>query len=169
MPSHTHAHTHTQCNGTCSPEAQNRLRRGPSPQVMQRIWPFRDLLRVLSHYVVLAEQKQRAVDRQAVLSDWDGVVESHGSGSLGHRLLVHPLGSRWAALPAAAAAGSPLAGATAVPGRHFVSKARHSVDTKRQWLGSSREGDENSGRAHHITPHLSLHKHTHAKKQVWLV
>ena len=135
---------------------------------MERIWPFRDLLGVLSHKVVLAENKQRAVDCQAALSDWYGVVQGHGAGSLGHRLLVHPWCWR-TALPAATAARSPLAGAPAtVPGRHFVSKARHSVDTKRQWLGSSREGGDNSGQAHHITPHQSLHKHTHAKKKTGL-
>lgn len=54
------------------------------PGFGQRIWPFGDLFGVFSHHVVLAEEEQRPVDREAVLSDGDGVVEGHGPRSLRH-------------------------------------------------------------------------------------
>lgn len=50
----------------------------------KRIWPFGDLFGVFSHHVVFAEEEERPVNREAVLSDGDGVVECHGPRSLRH-------------------------------------------------------------------------------------
>lgn len=48
----------------------------------KRIWPLCYLLGILSNDVVLSEDKERSVNSEAVLSDWYGVVQGHGSGSL---------------------------------------------------------------------------------------
>lgn len=48
----------------------------------KRIWPFYDLLSILPNDVVLSKDEERSVDGEAVLSDRDGVVQGHGSGSL---------------------------------------------------------------------------------------
>lgn len=96
MTPQIHAHTHTL----------------PCPSAHERIWPLGDLLGILPHHVVLAEEEQGAVDCQAVLPDRYGVVQGHGPGSLGHRLLVHPLCSRSPPLPAATTAGPPLSTGT---------------------------------------------------------
>lgn len=59
-------------------------------------------------------------------------------------------------LPAtAAAARAPSAGPPAVPGRHLISEARHSLDTESQSSRSSGDGDQCSAvRPHNITSHL---------------
>lgn len=78
-----------------------------------RIWPLCYPLGVLPDQVVLAEDEEGAVDGEAVLLDGVRVVDGHGPGSLGHRLLVDPLAARSAACAAATAAaapGSPSAG-----------------------------------------------------------
>lgn len=116
-----------------------RRRGGRGPP--ERIWPFGDLFGVFPHHVILAEEEEGPVDRQAVLPDGDGVVESHGAGSLGHRLLVHPLCPRGPALaatpctPAASTAccspgaSSPDA-SSPVAGRHLISKPSHPAESK---------------------------------------
>lgn len=77
-----------------------------------RIWPLCYPLGVLPDQVVLAEDEEGAVDGEAVLLDGVRVVDGHGPGSLGHRLLVDPLAARSAASATAAAApGTPSAGA----------------------------------------------------------
>lgn len=48
----------------------------------KRIWPFCDLLSILPYDVVLSKDKERSVDGEAILSNWDGVVQGHSSGSL---------------------------------------------------------------------------------------
>lgn len=53
----------------------------------KRIWPLSDFLGVLPHHVVLAEDEERSVDGEAVLPDWNGVVQGHGARALRFGLL----------------------------------------------------------------------------------
>lgn len=64
-----------------------------------RIWPLCYSLCVLPDEIVLAEDEEGAVDSEAVLFDRVRVVNGHCPGSLGHRLLVHPLAARSATTP----------------------------------------------------------------------
>lgn len=66
-----------------------------------RIWPLCYSLCILPDEVVLAEDEEGAVDGEAVLFDRVRVVDGHRPGSLGHRLLVHPLPTRSATTPGA--------------------------------------------------------------------
>ena len=61
---------------------------------IKRIWPLCNLFGIFSYYVILAEDEERPVDSEAVLLNRYGVVYSHCSGSLSHRLLVDP-GAGW--------------------------------------------------------------------------
>lgn len=69
-----------------------------SPPI-ERIWPFGDLFGVFPHHVVFAEEEEGAVESQTVLPNRNGVVECHGTGSLGHRLFIYPLGPWGTTLP----------------------------------------------------------------------
>lgn len=98
----------------------------------KRIWPFGDLFGVFSHEVVLAEDEEGAVDGEAVLTHRNGVVKGHGARALSHRLFVHALRSRWAALPAGPTRRAALrvrmrhcTATSAVPGRRLVCEPRH--------------------------------------------
>lgn len=55
----------------------------------ERIWPLYDPLGVFPHHVVLAEDEERPVLGEAVLSDRDGVVQRHGARALRFGLLEH--------------------------------------------------------------------------------
>lgn len=89
-----------------------------------RIWPFGDLFGIFPYYIILAEDEQRAVDGEAVLFDWNWVVNGHGPGSLGHRLLVHPLATRRPRLPAAPP-GRGRGAAASIAAGQFVFKSSH--------------------------------------------
>lgn len=132
----------------------------------KRIWPLGDLFGVFSHEVVLAEDEKGTVNGEAVLSHRDGVVQGHGARALSHRLLVHTLPSRWAALPAGPARRAALpvrmrhctaTSTSAVPGRRLVCEPRHSARAERQSSRSGREkgGEGSAWRPHHITSHTS--------------
>lgn len=53
----------------------------------KRIWPLCDFLGVLPDHVVLAKDEEGPVDCEAVLPDWNGVVQGHGAGTLRFGLL----------------------------------------------------------------------------------
>lgn len=89
-----------------------------------RIWPFRDLFGIFPYDIILAEDEQRAVDGEAVLFDRDGVVNGHGPGSLGHRLLEHPMTPRRARRPAGPS-GRARGTAASIAAGQFVFKASH--------------------------------------------
>lgn len=106
----------------------------------ERIWPFGDLFGVFPHHVVLTEEEEGAVDSQAALPNRNGVVECHGTGSLGHRLFVYPLGPRGTTLPDApgapaastaccSRASSPCASCP-IAGWHFISEPSHPAKSK---------------------------------------
>ena len=90
-----------------------------------RIWPFCDLFGIFPYDIILTEDEERAVNGETVLFDWDGVVNGHGPGSLGHRLLVHPLDPRRPRLsdgPSGRARGT----VASISVGQFVFKASHS-------------------------------------------
>jgi len=90
-----------------------------------RIWPFCDLFGIFPNNIIFAEDEKRTVDCEAALFDRNGVVNSHGPRSLGHRLLVYPLAPRGPRLPAGPSAGSRGTAATIAAGQ-FLFKACHS-------------------------------------------
>lgn len=89
-----------------------------------RIWPFRDLFGIFPYDIILTEDEQRAVNGEAVLFDWNRVVNGHGPGSLGHRLFVDPLAPRRPRLPAGPS-GRARGTAASVAAGQFVFKAIH--------------------------------------------
>lgn len=89
-----------------------------------RIWPFSDLFGIFPYDVVLAEDEQRAVDSEAALFDRNGVVDGHGPGSLGHRLLVHSLNPRCPLLPGGPS-GRARGTAASITAGQFVFEASH--------------------------------------------
>ncbi len=97
----------------------------------KRIWPFYDLLRILPKYVVLSKDEERSVDGEAVLSDWDGVVQGHGSGSLRFGLFEgwwnSTCGDR-RCIPIPIALRTPIPGSQQTG--NIVSEASHSVWSK---------------------------------------
>ena len=104
----------------------------PYPRDLQpirtRIWPFCDFLGVLSDHVVLPKDEERPVDGEAVLPDWDGVVQGHGACALRFGLL-----EGWG--DATCGHGRPIAAADAVgasipralQARDIVPESGHSV------------------------------------------
>ncbi len=97
----------------------------------KRIWPFYDLLRILPKDVVLSKDEERSVDGEAVLSDWDGVVQGHGSGSLRFGLFEgwwnSTCGDR-RSIPIPTALRTPIPGSQQTG--NIVSEASHSVWSK---------------------------------------
>ena len=90
-----------------------------------RIWPFGDLFGIFPYDVILTEDEHGAVNGEAVLFDRDGVVNGHGPGSLGHRLLVHSLAPRRPRLPAGPS-GRARETAASIAAGQFVFKSSHS-------------------------------------------
>lgn len=43
----------------------------------ERIWPIDELLGIFPDNVIFSEDEQGSVDRETVLPDWYGVVQSH--------------------------------------------------------------------------------------------
>lgn len=54
----------------------------------ERIWPIDELLGVFPDNVIFSEDEQGSVDRETVLPDRNGVVQSHSPRPLRFRLLV---------------------------------------------------------------------------------
>ena len=87
-----------------------------------RIWPLCYSLCILPDEIVLAEDEEGAVYGEAVLFDRVRVINGHCPGSLGHRLLVHPLAARSATTtpgspsPSARSASPSAACASSIPG-----------------------------------------------------
>lgn len=113
---------------TCPGRLPRQIRgaRGRLAGGAERIWPVDELLGVFPDYVLFPKEEERSVDREAVLPDGDGVVQSHSPGSLRFGLLEGSWGPSCRSrrsLPAPVLVRTPVS--RAQPAGHCLPKASH--------------------------------------------